>query len=465
MSQRPRQPGLVAGLLLFGLTAASACESPKDQPDEPKASTAEQASAAPETPGVEWADPVTVAEGGGHKGPWRMNKSRFHYVDDPTVDILDDGTVGVTWVDNEAQTIRYRAFGPGGEPVHDTPVDVSRSPGTFSWLPRMVMAGPPSNHVYILWQEIVFSGGSHGGEAFFARSTDGGETFGEPINLSKTKNGVGKGRLTEEIWHNGSLDLTLGPDGMIHVAWTAYEGPLHVARSTDAGKTFSEPIHVAGDGDSPARAPTIAVEADGRLYLAWAVGEDKRADLRLATSSDGGETFGEPEVILESDGHSDAPKLAVDDRGTLHLVYGESPKGMFRRYHVRYARKPSDTAAFGESRRISPPDDEPIGANFPSLALDGEGNLFVIWNRYPTGDQPPRGLGFTASFDRGRSFVAPSVVPGSADPTLGFNGSLQGMLMRKLAANASGDLAAVNSRFKPDEASRIRLYRGETALP
>jgi hypothetical protein len=46
------------------------------------------------------------------------------------------------------------------------------------------------------------------------------------------------------------------------------------------------------------------------------------------------------------------------------------------------------------------------------------------------------------------------------DPRLGFNGSLQGLLMRKLAVNSKGEIAVVNSRYNPGEASRVRLFRG-----
>jgi len=460
-------PTRLVALIL--VAAFAGCGASDDQPDPRQTLTADRPATAShtrgQTPGVKWTDPVTVAEGPARKGPWRMNDSIFHYVDDPPVDITDGGKVGLAWVDNETQTVRYQAFDADHEPMLDQPSEVSRSPETFSWLPRIVMTGPPSDHVYVLWQEIIFSGGSHGGEAFFARSTDGGATFGEPINLSNTEHGVGKGRLTEEIWHNGSLDLARGPDGTLYAAWTAYQGPLHVTRSMDDGKTFSKPVRVAGSQQTPARAPALAIADEQTVYLAWTVGESEAADLRLATSNDGGASFGRPSVILDSGAHSDAPKLEVDSQGTLHLVYGESPAGMFERYHVRYARKGPDAASFGQSRRISSADDgTESGANFPSLALDGRDNLFVLWNGYPAGTDRPLGLGFTASFDRGRTFVAPSIVPGSTDPALGFNGSLQGMLMRKLAANASGELAAVNSRFKPDVASRIRLYRG-TAEP
>jgi hypothetical protein len=120
----------------------------------------------------------------------------------------------------------------------------------------MVMTSEEPGEVYILWQEIIFSGGTHGGEIFFARSTNGGKTFSEPLNLSNTIAGAGKGRLTKELWLNGSLDLARSPGGNLFAAWTVYEGGLFFCRSTDSGESFSDPLLIAGgEGDSPAREP------------------------------------------------------------------------------------------------------------------------------------------------------------------------------------------------------------------
>ena len=55
------------------------------------------------------------------------------------------------------------------------------------------------------------------------------------------------------------------------------------------------------------------------------------------------------------------------------------------------------------------------------------------------------------------------MVPGSADPALGVNGSQQGLLMRKLAVNAAGAIAIVNSTFRMNDRSRVWLLRGEAA--
>ena len=87
----------------------------------------------------------------------------------------------------------------------------------------------------------------------------------------------------------------------------------------------------------------------------------------------------------------------------------------------------------------------------------------MLWELFPSREDRPRGLGFTYSRDGGRTFELPSVVPGSADPALGHNGSRQGLLMRKLAVNAEGAIAVVNSTFQKSEASHVLLFRGHRA--
>jgi hypothetical protein len=392
-----------------------------------------------------------------------MNDSKFLYVDDPTAHIRADGSVAVAWVDNRRKDVFFRSFGPDGEPRLDEPVNVSNTPEVFSWLPRLVRS-PDGREVFLLWQEIVFSGGTHGGEAFFARSTDGGRTFSDPLNLSETTAGCGKGRLTAERWDNGSLDLVRASAGTLYAAWTEYQGPLRLSRSTDGGASFSSPTHVAGSNASPARGPSLAVGPNGTLTLAWTVGEDASADIHIARFTDGGRTIEAAEIPQDTDGHSDAPKITVGNDGTLHLVYAESPKGPFRTYHVRYTRRPKGRAAFTAPVTLSGPSAFPSeSAHFPQLALAGAERLLVAWDRYIDARKRPRGLAFTASIDGGRSFREPSLVPGTGDRTLGVNGSLQGQLMRKLDANARGSVAVVNSRFRSGQASQVRLVLGALA--
>ncbi|MDX1402326.1 MAG: sialidase family protein [Kiloniellales bacterium] len=415
--------------------------------------------------GVTWEEKFEVTSGKGYRGPWRMNDSEFDFVDDPTVAITEEGFVGIAWVDQSRQDIFFQLFGPDGKGRLEEPVNVSKSPQIFSWLPRMVIAPGEASEVYILWQEIIFSGGSHGGEILFARSANGGRTFSQAINLSNSIAGDGKGRLTLRSWHNGSLDLAISPQGNLYAAWSEYEGNLWFSRSTDRGSSFSDPLLIAGGPDAkPARGPSLSVSAEGAVYLAWTVGEDRAANIHFAMSEDSGRSFSATRTVFESDGHADAPKIAVDGRGTVHLVYAESPAGPFQRYHIRYTQLDGRGRILMEPSEISGPSMTGFEiSGFPALSLDGEDNIYVAWELFANPKGYSRGLGYTTSSDGGRTFALPSVIPGSVDPAHGVNGSQQGLLMRKLAVNGAGRIAVVNSTFKKNRASRIWLTRGQAS--
>ena len=250
------------------------------------------------SPDVTWIDPVEVAAGDAFQGPWRMNRSQFDFVDDPTVAINEEGIVAVAWADQSSKDIYLQIYGSDGQTRLDVPTNISRTPKVFSWLPRMVTSNGEPTSIYVLWQEIIFSGGSHGGEILFARSHDGGRTFNGPLNLSNSLAGDGKGRLTRRYWDNGSLDLVMGPDDTLYAAWTEYDGALWLSRSADKGETFSAPQRIAGiDEARPARGPSLAVDVDNVVYIAWTVGEDPRANIRIARSDDGGRSFGTPSIV------------------------------------------------------------------------------------------------------------------------------------------------------------------------
>ena len=415
--------------------------------------------ARPDAGPLTWHGSTAVAAGRAEQGPWRQNESRYDYVDDPAVAIDGRGGIAVAWVDQQRKAVLLQRLADGRQQLPQA-VDVSRQPHTFSWLPRLAFAPDAPDRLFVLWQEIIFSGGSHGGEMMLARSEDGGRSFAPALNLSRSSGGDGKGRINREVWHNGSHDLAAGPDGVLHVAWTEYDGPLWHARSTDGGRSFSPPRRIAGSTRSPARAPSLALGPGAAVYLAWTVGEDAGADIRLARSDDGGVTFGEPQVVAASSSYSDAPRLAVDAAGVLHLAFHETAGGPFERSHIRYTNSRDGGRSFAAPREISAPAPAAaVSAAFPALGVDAAGTVVVSWELVADLRQRPRGLAIAVSRDGGSTFTAPAQVPGSADAAGGFNGSRQG-LMRKLAVGRDGTLALVNSSFSSGSASRVWLIRG-----
>lgn len=128
----------------------------------------------------------------------------------------------------------------------------------------------------------------------------------------------------------------------------------------------------------------------------------------------------------------------MDGDGVVHLVYGESPTGRQGSYRIRYTRS-TDSGVFVRPATLSEPVPEPHdNVNFPGLAVDGDNNLYVLMHLAPGPRQRPRTLAVSVSINGGETFTPPSPVAGISAPEQGITGSLQGLLVRKLAANRAG---------------------------
>lgn len=411
---------------------------------------------------LNWHGITEVAHGPGEKGPWQQNDSRYRYVDDPAVLVDTEGNVSVAWVNQSVKGVFFQRYAVDGQPQLPQPINVSRNPDTFSWLPRLAQAPDAAGRIYVLWQEIIFSGGSHGGDMLFARSDDHGQTFTRPINLSRSKAGAGKGRINAEVWDNGSFDLAAGPNGVLYVTWTEYEGRLWFIRSNDGGNSFSQARLIdGGEGENPARAPSLAVAQDGKIYLTWTHGEKEDANIQLAYSSDGGANFSSPAAIAPSQHYADAPKIAVGPGGDVHLAYAQSHGGPFSRYRIHYTRSSDGGRSFRPAQVLSHPMPASAeSAHYPALEVDASGRVYVSYELYPDHRSKPRGLGISLSSDEGNNFSRPMAIPNSADAKGGFNGSQQGKLMNKLAANRNGRITIANSSLQQNEQSRVWLIHG-----
>lgn len=415
---------------------------------------------------INWKEDRVVAEGRGIKGPWRQNDSNYHYVDDPTIALDKEGEIHIGWVDQTKKDVLFQRLSKEDLKPVSKPINVSNNSDTFSWLPKMAIAPDDPNHIYIFWQEIIFSGGSHGGEALFAQSKDGGKSFSDPINLSKSKAGDGKGRITQKIWDNGSLDVIAGADGKVIVAWSEFEGALWVATSDDFGKTFSKPKIVAGGpGKLPVRAPSLSSGEENDVFLAWTNGDNPSADIHIQKSNDGGKNFSDPEVVKKTKGFSDAPKVAVDSEGVIHLVYSESEESMlgrFGKFDITYTKFKDEGKTFEETKIISSPVPESIeSSRYPYLSIGADNHIYALWEVFPNARSYPQGLGLSVSLDSGEKFSNPEIVPGSVPPENATNGSQQGLLMDKIAVDKHGNIFIVNSSLRRKHNSQVWIMKGK----
>lgn len=100
--------------------------------------------------------------------------------------------------------------------------------------------------------------------------------------------------------------MAVAPGGAIHVIWEA-SGDIRYARSTDGGTTWSVPRAISDDATTTQEAPTLAVDAGGRLYAAWYDRRTTPPQVFLTRSDDGGATW--------------SPNLRVDSGPSTNLRF------------------------------------------------------------------------------------------------------------------------------------------------
>ncbi len=125
-------------------------------------------------------------------------------------------------------------------------------------------------------------------------------------------------RVSTDDWgidvcpHHGP-SLALGTDGGYHVTWFT-EGRvrqgLFYARSTDGGRTFSEPMPIGRAERNPSRPYVLA--HGGTLRMVWKEFDGEQTTVEMMTSHDGGLNWSTPHAVTQTTDTSDHPLLVSD---------------------------------------------------------------------------------------------------------------------------------------------------------
>jgi hypothetical protein len=119
---------------------------------------------------------------------------------------------------------------------------------------------------------------------------------------------------------------TFGPDGRLWLVWMA-ASRVWVAHSTDVGRSFSQPVSISADTRNldwgPDARPKIAVDRDGRVFVAFAVFKDQafNGQVFYTRSVDGGHTFAKPVAITADPESQRFEAIALDADGSLFAAW------------------------------------------------------------------------------------------------------------------------------------------------
>lgn len=222
-----------------------------------------------------------------------------------------------------------------------------------------------------------------------ATSTDGGETFGEPVNINDFSEVTGEiagdsyplimnssfGRPFLAV-HDGVL-LAVSDSKVPFDEETPGDSyhplPLLVARSTDQGETWTveslgPPIYT-GTGAQTGMGWTPEGGPEGTFLAAYAATPETAdssgtADIVLQRSTDGGVTWSEP-LAIDDDDPADRftsfyPQLGVAPNGRVDVVWQDNREEADFRFNVRYSYSTDGGVSWAENVQVN---DQPLDFN------------------------------------------------------------------------------------------------------
>ena len=229
----------------------------------------------------------------------------------------------------------------------------------MSWNPRIAVAG---SDIYVAWNEGV----SPLTEIFFAKGSDYGASFSEPVNLSRS-NGT-------------SMDAGIAvSNDKIYITWmetSSENSEIFFSKSDDSGMTFSTPINLSDSvGKSNIVRDAEIASYENNAYVVWYDDTSGNYDVFFTRSADYGKTFSPPVNLSQNSGKSELAQISVS---------GENVYVMWNDYTMENAeiflRESQDSGeTFGSIQNISNDADESLIFILGPQITTTEDKVFTVW--------------------------------------------------------------------------------------
>lgn len=343
-------------------------------------------------------------------------------------------------------------------------------------------------YVYSMWKGFYEEA-----RTFVTVSDDGGSTFSTPELVSEPP--ADPVTSYSDFWPS----VATSPAGdRLYVAWARFTCPVVtclidvvVARSTDGGRSFSEPTRIDALPNTGRGYPSIATGPDGTVYVSWADPPDQWASfvpcflglltggrtpstedlilprtIYVSSSTDGGESFGSPVSVArarKADGCTPPPfsgpyPVAAGPEGSV-LVAWDEPVG--DTVELRVARSVDAGGSWGEPVAVA----EGVGASRdlrnPWLSATAGGRVDLAFYGIDA-EEGLRDVYLSPSADGGGSFApAERITDEPSDPDIPPVAGVPPLRPVFVLTDAEGSsLAWMDSRRGTPETGHADIYFG-----
>jgi hypothetical protein len=200
-------------------------------------------------------------------------------------------------------------------PLFTLGTNVQNRIGEHNSVIPLVTSSEDGKDIYVFWEDDLTSTGAS--DIFFRRSIDFGKTFEGTINLSNT---LGISRLAQTI--------TLGSD--IYLVWsdtntTIGQFDVFFKKIGDHGKQLGKTINLSNSNGTSAPVD-IGLDYNLRkIYVVWTEKTDNQSDILLAKSTDSGNTFEEP-IKITTKNSSNPSLIQISYNNDSGLAWTEYSK-------------------------------------------------------------------------------------------------------------------------------------------
>jgi hypothetical protein len=248
------------------------------------------------------------------------------------------------------------------------------------------------DNMYVVWQDSVVPSSDYGSgrnyDIFVKKSSDGGETFEESLNLSGNP---GFSEHPQISTYNNDVYVVWADD-------TSGNREVLFAKSDDNGTTFGDATSLSNN-PSDSFNPEIAVSGSN-VYVVWLDEDDEGSRIMFMASADGGEIFAMAMVVSDRANSESLAKVAAYGESayiTWNLVDEQMENGLF------FVKSSDGGETFGDIIKLNGQD------NFGEPQIVAYNDTVQVVSGGLDSAAEVNGLLFAKSTDGGETFASGAV--------------------------------------------------------